>query len=382
MFETVFEKASDSLLDVLRAALDECIRLDNRWVCSEHILLAMIRENDNIAGAALASMKISADSVQKEADERLRDKTESEPMFSERADNPEAEASDKPKLRVFSRDDASSIGFSQMVVEALKRSNDYSLFFGATEIHPEHLLLGVIDIKDAGVNDILEELAVNVTFLRRQVFALSARASYAKDNVPGLRLALINGFDELVNRYQANAHALTNLAARAGGVHINIPSRGQIVHMICMAFMGEFLSTQVAFQRYLLEENIRALGHRAGSLDKELTASIVSSGAQNLRSDVRTTIEHIWCNQYRLLTRLLDDGEHDLIGSVIEDLWWAQSEEIALNDLFSEALDDHRRKQVLSLQKRRLEIAARLTKLRHRLEETVRQCFVKHSISA
>jgi hypothetical protein len=34
------------------------------------------------------------------------------------------------------------------------------------------------------------------------------------------------------------------------------------------------------------------------------------------------------------------------------------------------------------LQKRRLEIAARLTKLRHRLEETVRQCFVKHSISA
>jgi len=382
MFETVFEKASDSLLSVLRAALDECTRLNNRWVCTEHILLALTRDNENIAGAALESMKIDGKSVQKEVDEQLREKIGSEPLFSEFSESAEAQETDRPKLSVFKSEDAGSVGFSQMAVEALKRSCDYSLFFGSVEIMPEHLLLGLLDIRDAGVNKIFEELAVNVTFLRRQVMALCAHESYAKQNVPGLREALINGFDQLVGRYQANAHALTNLAARAGGVHISVPSRGQIVHMICMGYMGEFLNTQVAFQRYLLEENIRSLANRVGVLDKELIGSIVSSGAQNLRTDVRTTIEHIWCNQYRLLTRLLEDGEHDLIGTVIEDLWWAQSEEIALHDLFSEALDDHRRKQILSLQKRRLEISARLTKLRHRLDETVRQCFVKHSISA
>lgn len=44
---------------------------------------------------------------------------------------------------------------------------------------------------------------------------------------------------------------------------------------------------------------------------------------------------------------MLDEAEHDLIGSVVEDLWWAQGEEIALNDLFADALDDHRRKHLL-----------------------------------
>jgi hypothetical protein len=101
-----------------------------------------------------------------------------------------------------------------------------------------------------------------------------------------------------------------------------------------------------------------------------------------MRADVRATIEHLWCNEYRVLNQMLNDAEHDLIGSVIEDLWWAQSEEIALHDLFAEAMDDHRRKHLLSLQKRRLEISQRLTSLRNRLDETIRQCFVKHPISA
>jgi len=79
---------------------------------------------------------------------------------------------------------------------------------------------------------------------------------------------------------------------------------------------------------------------------------------------------------------MLDEGEHDLIGSVIEELWWAQGEEIALHDLFDAALDDHRRKQILSLQKRRLEISQRIARLRARLSETIHQCFTRRSIPA
>lgn len=383
MFEIVFEKASESLLNVFRDALEECERLDNRWVCSEHILLALTLDDEHVAGAALGSMKVDAEAVEKEVEKQLKEKTASEPVFIERSETPEF-PSDKPKLRVFSSEDESheGVAFSQIVIEALKRANDYCLFFGSEEAEPEHLLLGLLDIKDAGANKVLEELAVNVTFLRRQVMALIARDSFNSPYAPTLREALVTGFNELVTRYQANVTALTNLAARAGGVHVPTPSRGQIVHMISLAYMGDFLNTQAAFQRYLLEENLKCLSRRVGSLDKEMSASIVSSGAQNLRAEVRSTIEHIWCNQYRLQTRLLDEAEHDLIGSVIEDLWWTQSEEIALHDLFEEALDDHRRKEILNLQKRRNELAQRMTKLRQRLEDTVRQCFVKHSISA
>lgn len=97
---------------------------------------------------------------------------------------------------------------------------------------------------------------------------------------------------------------------------------------------------------------------------------------------MRNAIEFMLSSEYRLFSQMLDDAEHDLIGSVIEDLWWAQGEEIALNELFSEALDDHRRKHLLSLQERRLEITSRLSKLRDSLDETIRQCFVKRSATA
>src|SRR5205823_6814595 len=107
-----------------------------------------------------------------------------------------------------------------------------------------------------------------------------------------------------------------------------------------------------------------------------------SNSSKKLQSEVRATIEHIWSREYRMFDEMLDEAEHDLIGTVIEDLWWAQSEEIALHDLFDAALDDHRRKQLLSLQKRRIEITQRITKLRSRLGETISQCFVKRSISA
>jgi ATP-dependent Clp protease ATP-binding subunit ClpA len=383
MFEFVFDKASDCYLRVMRTALDECERFGNHWLCSEHLLLALTNDSEHLAGQALESMKVDAKSVQKEADKRLKEKNASEPLFCERPDST-SEPADKPKLRVFTgaEEGTASAAFSQPVVEALRRSHDYSLFFGQTEIHPEHLLLAVLDVEEAGANKILEELAANVTFLRRQIMALIARDALSEPSSLTLREAMVAGFNDIVARYQTHVHALTSLAKRAGGVSIQTPNRGQIVHLVCLSYMADFLFTQVSYQRYLLEKNIQSLSRRIGTLDKELSATLVSSGAQNLRSEVRSTIEYIWCNQYRLQTRLLDEAEHDLIGSVIEDLWWTQSEEIALNQAFSEALDDHRRNEILSLQKRRIELGHRVAKLRQRLEETVRQCFVKHSIPA
>src|ERR1700730_16200452 len=128
MFEIVFERASDSLIDVFRAAVDECARLDNRWVCTEHILMALSRDTGHVAGQALDSMKIGSANIEAEVDKRLNETTGSEPLFSERTEVLEP-PSDKPKLRVFSREEQGheGIAFSQMVIEALKRSNEYSL---------------------------------------------------------------------------------------------------------------------------------------------------------------------------------------------------------------------------------------------------------------
>ena len=78
---------------------------------------------------------------------------------------------------------------------------------------------------------------------------------------------------------------------------------------------------------------------------------------------------------------MMDEAEYDEIGSVIEDLWWTQGEEIALHELFIEAMDDHRKQQMLGLQKRRIEITHRLAELKVKLTETVKDCFEKRSVS-
>ncbi len=209
-----------------------------------------------------------------------------------------------------------------------------------------------------------------------------AQESFAQGTIGGLRSSLIQGLAEFVERHYRSVNTLNDLAQRSGHTRLHLPSRSEIVHMVVITYLSEFCRRKYCFQRYLLEESIRNLSQRVGTLDQEVTATIVTSAAQNLRAEVRSTIEHMWCNEYRILSTMLDEAEHDLIGSVIEDLWWAQSEEIALHESFSDALDDHRRKHLLNLQKRRIEIASRLNKLSTRLNDTIKQCFLKHPISA
>ncbi len=383
MFDAVFERSGESLLRVVHDALDQCAILKHRWVCTEHLLLVLAKDleegRDDVATQALRSMNITGEAAKREVLERLREK-ETEPLFTDRPDH--VDGLQERVMQISPAPESIKPAFSQVVMQAFQRAEEYSIFLGQFEVEPEHLLLAIFDLPEAGAIKVFEELSANLIFLRRQILHILAAESSANESVPGFRTIVKQGMAELVGKYQSCVNGLNELSVRSRNPMIHTIGRPQLVHMVCVSYLGDFLSTQVAFQRYLLEESLKALGDRVGNLDKELTASIVSSGAQNLRADVRSTIEHLWCNEYRLLNQMLDDAEHDLIGSVIEDLWWAQSEEIALHGLFDEALDDHRRKHLLSLQKRRMEVAQRLTNLRNRLDETIRQCFVKHPISA
>lgn len=381
MFDFVFERASESLLGVVYLSLDECLRLNNKYVNSEHLVLGLIAsqntEDDNLAGRALASMSVDAKSAAQEIENHLRLNADTEPVFNDRPQSVDAVAKLTGRTSAIEQP-----AFSAAIVEAMRRAEEYSVFYGSEEIEPEHLLLGILDLKEAGAITVFEELSVNLEFLRKQVIQLIAQESFAQGNIGGLRASLIQGLAEFVERHYRSVNTLNDLAQRSGHTRLHLPSRSEIVHMVVITYLSEFLSTQVCFQRYLLEESIRNLSQRVGTLDQEVTATIVTSAAQNLRAEVRSTIEHMWCNEYRILSTMLDEAEHDLIGSVIEDLWWAQSEEIALHESFSDALDDHRRKHLLNLQKRRIEIASRLNKLSTRLNDTIKQCFLKHPISA
>jgi len=378
MLNTFFSRAGDPLLRVIRNAAEESVRQKNSRLGSEHLLLGLAREPGTVASTALASMKIDAGSTQEQVDQYLRSNELAHQTPSLRSKYYSeamlrhiflAGAAHQPKPVL-----------SDMAVQALLQAEAYSHYFGQEQIEPAHLLLGILDLPEAGATKVFEELSANLTFLRRQIMQLMARQMCPTVSVSKLRVAVIEGLKELASKHEASLSMVANLAEKSDSPLKHLPKRGAILHMVCVAHLGEFLYTQVTFQRYLLEETLALLNQRTGPLDKETSAAIISTGAQNIRAEVRAALEYLWSHEFRLIQQMFDDAEHDLIGSIIEDLWWAQSEEIALNQSFASALEDHRRTQLLSLQKRRIELTNRLTKLKDRLDETIRQCFLKRKI--
>ncbi|MBS1993182.1 MAG: hypothetical protein JSS83_21850 [Cyanobacteria bacterium SZAS LIN-3] len=389
MLDSVFERSSDALLQVLQLSLDECITFEHTYICTDHMLPALASEYGGVASDALATMKVDEESVRKELENQVKGKTESELPFSGRPDLSAGMPS--VTLPVTSMvggqsqgsiaDSRKAYGMSDLMVQALHRAYEYSLFFGLQYINPEHLLLGIMDASESTAVKIIEELGGNVDFLRRQILHLMSKTLNNED-IPGLKSAVVGGLRELIDKHYRAVSTLQTLSVRSRHSLSNLPPRSEIVHMVCVGYFPDFILNQMAFRRYLLEETLAQLYLRVGGLDKELNATIISSAAQSLRAEVKSTIEFMLSSEYRLFNQMLDDAEHDLIGSVVEDLWWAQGEEIALNALFTEALDDYGRNNMINLQERRLEITQRLSKLRTRLDETIRHCFVKRSVSA
>lgn len=379
MIDSVFERAGESFLNVIQQAMAECLNTGHRYVCTEHLLIALAVDEDTIAGSVLTSMKLDDETVRQEVERQFRDQVESELLYTDR---PDVVESGFPSPAVPLKSVEHPIGFSDLVVQAMTRSFDYSLYFGQPDIEPVHLLLALIDLTDATSNRIFDDLGANLTFLRREILHMMASELSVYRELPGMRNSMVAGLKELIDRSYSSVRSLQALALRSGLKISKLPGRAEIVHRVCVAYFSEFLWTQVAFRRYLLEESLDMLTDRSGPLDQELLASIVSSTAQHMREEVRSALEYVFSNEYRLFDQMMDEAEYDEIGNVIEDLWWTQGEEIALHELFSEAMDDHRKQQMLGLQKRRIEIAHRLGELKEKLKVTVKDCFEKRSVSA
>jgi len=278
--------------------------------------------------------------------------------------------------------DKPSPGMTRSAREALLRAEAYSWYFCHSDLRPEHVLLGISDLSARAAGRLLEEMGANISLLKRRVVSLMAHEYSQGEAIPGMGEALDRGLRRIVSlNLEARSH-LDALSRLSGMTPVRPLRTTTIVHMVLVAYLADFLCIQVPFQRYVLKEIVLQLAERSGTLDQEITATIIANGAQHLRSQVREAIESIWFQEYRLLDEILSDAEYDLIGADIEDLWWAHSEEIALDELFNAALADHRRQQVLSLQTRRNEIAKRIASVDRNLHETVKQCFVRRSASA
>ena len=192
----------------------------------------------------------------------------------------------------------------------------------------------MLEIKNACAHRIFDELSANLNFLRSKIMYHLAKNYLHTAQPISLRGVLISGLKQLVEKHEAAFYVIQALTLKSKISIIKLPRKDEVLQTVCIAYLAECLYHQVAFQRYLLEEAMHVLSQTAGAVNEEICSQIISVTAQHLRQQAREGIEYVWTNEYRLLKHMLSDAEHDLIGSIIEDLWWTYSEDIALDQSF------------------------------------------------
>lgn len=361
---------NEELKRVIIKAAEEANRLGSSRVGTEHLLLALSQPGETIASQAFASIKTDTAMLEKEITKLIADQD-----FV----NCELSHNDLPGnsllSQVCSDRKSKQIPFSDKVIKTLAKADDLSHYLGYEEIGVSHLLLAMLEQRNSCAQKVFEELSINIAFLKGKIMHFMA-ANYLKSGQAiNLRTILVSGLKGLTEKNSSALCMVQELVQKSKMTIIDLPKKEDILHAVCTAYLAECLYNQIAFQRYLLEEALCTLSETVGSLSEEVASQIVSTTAQHVRQQARQSIEYIWTDEYRLIQHMLNDAEHDLIGSVIEDLWWAYSEDIALDKSFTSALADHRKAHLLDLQSRRVELSRRLFKLKNRLEDTVRQCF-------
>jgi ATP-dependent Clp protease ATP-binding subunit ClpA len=363
---------SEDLKTAIALAAEESARHNNTRTGTEHLLLGLSAQPEAPASLALALMKIDRDSLQKELEKLIAGKDYAN---YEAADNALPGNAYLHRLTVQAEGNGKVVPFSDELITTLTKADLFSRYLGEDKINTAHVLLAMLELKNTCARRIFEELSANLDFLKGKIMQLIAANHFKAGRQTSFRNILINCLKQLVEKHEAALYVVQELMQRSKIDLLKLPEKDTVMQTVCIAYLPDCIVNQVSFQRYLLEEGLRTISSIAGTRSQDSMGQIISSTAQHLRKQAREAIEYIWTDEYRLIKHMLSDAEHDLIGSLIEDLWWAYSEDIALDQSFTSALADHRRSHLLDLQKRRLELSQRLRKLHNRLEETVKQCF-------
>lgn len=180
-------------------------------------------------------------------------------------------------------DTRKAYGMSDLTVQALHRAYEYALFFGLSYINPEHLLLGIMDLRECTAVRTIVDLGGNVDFLRRQIMLMMAKSLSSESDLPGLKGAVISGLKEIIDKHFRAVSTLQALSMRSRHALTSLPPRSDIVHMVCIGYFPDFLLNQIAFRRYLLEETLAQLNLRVGGLQKIIFDNYLGSCSKSAR---------------------------------------------------------------------------------------------------
>jgi ATP-dependent Clp protease ATP-binding subunit ClpC len=141
----MFEQFNQQARQVVVEAQQEARQLSHAHIGTEHILLGLLWDVEEVPAQALSAFGVDAETVRAQVIERLGRGTESTP---------------------------GQIPFTQRAKKVLELSLRERLTLGHTMIRPGHLLLGLLNVEDGLAVEILLDLNVTPETLRERVVEL------------------------------------------------------------------------------------------------------------------------------------------------------------------------------------------------------------------
>ncbi len=131
-------KFSPKVKKIISLSRDEAVRLGHDYIGTEHLLLGMIKENQNLAIKVLSSLDVDLSELSYKVEEEIKVSKES-----------------GTELNV------GNIPLNRHAEKALKVTFLESKLFKNDEIHPEHLMLSILKHKDTLASKILDAMDID-----------------------------------------------------------------------------------------------------------------------------------------------------------------------------------------------------------------------------
>lgn len=165
----IFSRYSNSLNASIEAAYKDALNQKAKEVSTGHLLLGLLGNHDNIAHQALVSMNVNYKNVNKEL-ERLNVQTKESSSFLE---------TELPLVNT-----SNELALSSQARQALCLAHEVRIFFGKSEIEPEHVLLALVDHTHVAVDVKVRWLIGNKLCDSISSFKQAMATSYAGEVSP------------------------------------------------------------------------------------------------------------------------------------------------------------------------------------------------------
>jgi ATP-dependent Clp protease ATP-binding subunit ClpC len=150
----MFERFSDEARRTVVLAQEEAKRLNHNYIGTEHILLGLLRDGENVAAKTLQALGITLEAVRQQVEEIIG-----------RGNN----------------DPSGHIPFTPRAKRVLELSLREAISFHNEYIGPEHILLGLLREGEGVAAQVLVRLGANLNRVRLQVVQLLVQEGEAID---------------------------------------------------------------------------------------------------------------------------------------------------------------------------------------------------------